>query len=59
MKITKRTIDKYIIDSLFSFEGYTDNEQTALRKAIADCKAGGENYTMSAYVKRIFDTMEN
>ncbi len=59
MKITKRTIDKYIIDSLFSFEGYTDNEQTALRKAIADCKARGENYTMSAYVKRIFDTMEN
>ncbi len=57
-KITKRTIDRYIIDSLFSFEGYTDNEQTALRKAIAECERKGEKYTMSAYVKRIFDTMD-
>lgn len=58
LKITKRTIDRYIIESLFSFEGYTDNEQTALKKAIADCDARGINYTFSAYVKNIFDNME-
>lgn len=58
MKITKRTIDSYIINSLFSFEGYTDNEQTALKKAIADCKAKDESFTMSAYVKKIYDNME-
>lgn len=59
MKITKRKIDYYIIESLFSFEGYTDNEETALKKAIADCKAKGEEYSMSAYVKKIWKGMAN
>lgn len=52
MKITKRTIDSYIIDSLFS-KGGTYDEQTALKKAIEDCNSKGIDYTMSAYVRKI------
>lgn len=52
-KITKRDIDRKIIESIFTFEGYTDNEKTALDKVIAELRSQNIPYTMSQYVKEI------
>lgn len=46
-KITKRTVNNAIVDSLFDARGYTDNEQTALKRIIADLEFKGVEYTMS------------
>lgn len=53
-KITKRTVDNAIVDSLFDARGYTDNEQTALKRIIADLEFKGEEYTMSKYVQKLY-----
>lgn len=52
-RITKRTIDNVIVDSLFG-EGCTDNEQTALKKIITELESKGVEYTMSSYVEKIY-----
>lgn len=54
IKITKRTVDNAIVDSLFDFRGYTDNDHTALKRIIADLEFKGVEYTMSAYVRKLY-----
>lgn len=54
VKITKRTVDNAIIDSLFDARGWTDNDHTALKRIIADLEFKGVEYTMSAYVKKLY-----
>ena len=55
LKIDKRMIDSYIIDSLFDFRGYTDNEETALKRILDDLKnADIINYTMSRYAEKVY-----
>lgn len=54
LKITKRTVDNAVIDSLFDFRGYTDNDQTALKRIIEDCQKNGIKFTMSTYVKKLY-----
>lgn len=56
LKIDKRMIDSYIIDSLFDFRGYTDNEETALKRILTDIKnAHIINYSMSKYAKKVYN----
>ena len=53
--IDKRLIDAYIINSLFEFRGYTDNEVTALKRIMNDLKnADIINYTMSRYAEKVY-----
>lgn len=54
LKITKRTVDNAVIDSLFDFRGYTDDDKTALMRIIDDCQKNGIKYTMSTYVKKLY-----
>lgn len=55
IRIDKRLIDTYIINSLFEFRGYTDNEETALRRIMDDLKnADIINYTMSRYAEKVY-----
>lgn len=54
VKITKRTVDNAIIDSLFDARGWTDNDHTALKRIIADLEFKGVEYTMSAYVQKLY-----
>ena len=53
-KITKRTVNNAIVDSLFDARGYTDNDHTALKRIIADLEFKGEEYTMSKYVQKLY-----
>lgn len=53
IKITKKTIDNEIINSLFDFCGYTDDPKTALQKIIARLENEKINYTLSAYARKI------
>ena len=52
--ITKKTVDNAVINSLFDARGYTDNDQTALKRIIADLEFKGVEYTMSAYVQKLY-----
>lgn len=54
MKITKKTVDNAVIDSLFDDRGYTDDDKTALMRIIDDCQRNGIKYTMSKYVKKLY-----
>lgn len=58
LKITKKTIDNAVIDSLFDARGYTDDDKTALMRIIDDCQKNGIKYTMSAYVKKLYKTFK-
>lgn len=53
-KITKREIDNVIIYSLFDFRGYTDNEETALKRIIEDYTEKGIEFTLSKYAENVF-----
>lgn len=56
LKIDKRMIDSYIIDSLFDFRGYTDNEETVLKRILTDIKnAHIINYSMSKYAEKVYN----
>lgn len=56
LKIDKRMIDSYIIDSLFDFRGYTDNEETALLRILTDIEnAHIINYSMSRYAENVYN----
>ena len=56
LKIDKRMIDSYIIDSLFDFRGYTDNEETALIRILTDIEnAHIINYSMSKYAENVYN----
>lgn len=56
LKIDKRMIDSYIIDSLFDFRGYTDNEETALKRILTDIEnAHIINYSMSKYAAKVYN----
>ena len=54
LKITKRTVDDAVIDSLFDDRGCTDDDHTALARIIEDCKKNNVKYTMSKYVWRLY-----
>ena len=59
LKIDKRLIDAYIIGSLFDFRGYTDNEETALKRILTDIEnAHIINYSMSKYAQKVYNEME-
>ena len=53
-KITKREIDNVIIYSLFDFRGYTDNEETALKRIIEDYTEKGIEFALSKYAENVF-----
>ena len=53
IKITKKTIDNEILNSLFDFASYTDDPKTALQKIIARLEKEKINYTLSAYARKI------
>lgn len=56
LKIDKRLIDAYIIESLFDFRGYTDNEETALKRILSDIEnAHIINYSMSKYAENVYN----
>ena len=58
IKVDKRMIDAYIIESLFDFRGYTDNEETALRRILNDLFENGiGNYSMSKYAQKVYSRM--
>lgn len=58
IKIDKRMIDAYIIESLFDFRGYTDNEETALRRILDDLHENGiGNCSMSKYAQKVYSRM--
>lgn len=54
LKITKRTVDNAVIDSLFDARGWTDNDKTALMRIVDDCQKNGIKFTMSTYVKKLY-----
>lgn len=59
LKIDKRLIDAYIIESLFDFRGYTDDEKTALKRILSDIEnAHIINYSMSKYAQKVYNEME-
>ena len=59
LKIDKRLIDAYIIESFFDFRGYTDNEKTALKRILTDIEnAHIINYSMSRYAQKVYNEME-
>ena len=56
IRIDKRLIDTYIINSLFDFRGYTDNEETALIRILTDIEnAHIINYSMSKYAEKVYN----
>lgn len=59
LKIDKRMINSYIIESLFDFRGYTDNEETALKRILSDIEnAHILNWSMSRYAEKVYKQLE-
>lgn len=58
MKITQWTLKEVMYDSFFhSFEGVITDPVKQLEKAISNCKARNEIFTMSRSVQKIYKTI--
>lgn len=59
IKIDKRLIDSYVVDSLFDFRGYTDDDKTALKRILSDIEnAHILNWSMSRYAEKVYKQLE-